>query len=327
MKPLRAMPQRRLGNRKVREERGFAYLMALFMVLAVIIASQVAAQNLLTLGRRDRENDLIWRGNQYTRAIRLYYRKAGHYPQNLEDLEKGLPDLHFLRFAATKDPMSETDGEWRMIYVNAAGQIIGSVRYASLQQMALMDLNGGKLPAPAIQGAVTVASMASPTLDAPATIGAAPSPASPNAAPSQGLGAAPTAGGLSNPASSSPFAAAGGVLDQKPTGPVDGPVLGAFLTGVVSKSDRSSIKVYSGGKKYSEWEFIWNPLEDQARAAQQGLAPQGAIPGQPGQPAGGTGQPPGGIGGVFGPPPGQGAPGASPAPSGAAPVPAPQSVP
>jgi hypothetical protein len=58
---------------------------------------------------------------------------------------------------------------------------------------------------------------------------------------------------------------------QKPTGPVDGPVLGAFLTGVASKVDKPSQKVYHHGKKYIEWEFIWNPLEDAAANAQQML--------------------------------------------------------
>jgi hypothetical protein len=69
----------------------------------------------------------------------------------------------------------------------------------------------------------------------------------------------------------------------KPTGPVDGPVLGGFLTGVASTVDRPSIRVYNGGKKYNQWEFIWNPVEDQAKAVQQGLNPAGTIPGQPGQ--------------------------------------------
>ncbi len=56
----------------------------------------------------------------------------------------------------------------------------------------------------------------------------------------------------------------------KPTGPVDGPQLGAFLTGVASSVDKPSIRFYNGGKKYNQWEFIWNPVEDQANAVQQG---------------------------------------------------------
>jgi hypothetical protein len=55
----------------------------------------------------------------------------------------------------------------------------------------------------------------------------------------------------------------------KPTGPVDGPVLGGFLTGVACTQDARSLKFYHGGKKYIDWEFIWNPLEDAAAAMQQ----------------------------------------------------------
>src|SRR5271154_4724547 len=136
-------------------ESGYAYLMVMFLVLVMVIGSQVALQNLYTQGRRMREDDMIWRGNQYARAIRLYFRKTGHYPQSLDDLKTGLPELAFLRFAAYKDPTnSSEDGAWRLIYVNASGQIIGSVRYATLQQMAIMDLNGGKIPATATLGSI-----------------------------------------------------------------------------------------------------------------------------------------------------------------------------
>ncbi len=127
-------------------QSGYALLMVLCLVLLMIIASQVVLRNMVTQGRRQREDEMIWRGRQYVRAIRLYYHKTGHYPQTVEELQNGLPELHFLRLAAYQDPMNQPDGAWRMIYVNAAGQIIGSVKYATLQQMALMDMNGGKLP-------------------------------------------------------------------------------------------------------------------------------------------------------------------------------------
>ena len=135
------------GSRAVApQESGFALLLVLFMMLLLLIASTAAVSDLRTEKRRQREEEMVWRGNQYVRAIRLYYHKTGHYPQNLDDLQKGLPDLHFLRYATYKDPLNTNGGEWRFIYVNSAGQIIGSVKYASLQQMALMDLNGGQLP-------------------------------------------------------------------------------------------------------------------------------------------------------------------------------------
>jgi hypothetical protein len=314
-------------------ESGYAYIMALFLIVATIASSQVILQNLVTIRRRQRESDAIWRGQQYERSIRLYYHKTGHYPQSLDDLQKGLPELHFLRYRAYKDPMNTADGSWRFIYVNGAGAIIGSVRYANLQQMALMDLNGGKLPAQLGTPAADLAS-GSNSSDANAAANSSPqapqsgdtvppssqfSPANP-AAPATGAGpgsagAAPLATGPNgltgltgpngpngpNGALGSQTLANNPLLQMKPTGPVDGPVLGGFITGVASKVDQPSLKVYKGGKKYIDWEFIWNPLEEQARAVQNGLSPQGSPLQQPGQfglPLGPTNGPAGGPAGA-----------------------------
>jgi len=333
----------RLRGQSPREsQRGYAYLMALFMVTTLIIASQVAVRNYLTEGRREREDQLIWRGQQYVRAIRLYYRKTGHYPSNLDDLKKGMPELHFLRYAAYKDPMKKDDGAWRFIYVNAAGQIIGSTRYATLQQMAIMDMNGGKIPGVKKEGdsdqpGVPASSLAdqsnnlnssnppgsdnnsnssSTSNSSPQNPPASTTPpvgASPDNSQNAGVGAnAPNSSpspntpqpGQNTPGASpsptnaigTPAGGPGGINTNmnnqsmaalaalKPTGPVDGPVLGGFLTGVASSVDKPSIRIYNGGKKYLNWEFIWNPVEDQAKAVQQGFTnPGGALPNQPGQ--------------------------------------------
>jgi hypothetical protein len=311
------------------QESGYAFLMVMFLVLLMVIGSQVALQNLYTQGRRMREDDMIWRGNQHARAIRLYFRKTGHYPQSLDDLKTGLPELNFLRYAAYKDPTnSGEEGAWRLIYVNASGQIIGSVRYATLQQMALMDLNGGKIPTLATPGSLgtPVSSMASGPPPSGANNPNAPTTTlggNTTAQPPSGSATDNSAGGSQTPGSdqtASPDQSSSSTQPVnplsllKPTGPVDGPVLGAFLTGVGggSKSDALSIKVYNFGKKYKDWEFIWNPLEDQARAAQQGLSgATNQTVGQPGSGLGGLGvgapNPAGasGFGGTIVPPPTQ----------------------
>jgi len=280
-------------------ESGYAYLMVLFLMMAMLIGSQVVLSNLATQGRRQREREMIWRGNQYIRAIRLYYRKTGHYPQSVDDLQKGLPGLHFLRIEAYNDPMNKDDGAWRLIYVNAAGQIIGSVRYATLQQMALLDLNGGVMPS-GQQGSATASAGQSDSSSDTGQATASQSSAAqaqqlggqfgqslgPQAGP--GMGASPFSSQISTGSSTfgqgtsifgSSNPALSAIAQLKPTGPVDGPVLGGFITGVASKIDSPSIKVYKGGKTYQQWEFIWNPLEDQARALQNGLQPQGQQPG------------------------------------------------
>jgi hypothetical protein len=312
-------------------ESGYAFLFALGLILLMIAGSVVVMQKGATIRRRGMEQETIWRGNQYARAIRLYYHKTGHYPQTLDDLQKGMPDLHFLR-QPYKNPTNPADGSWRFIYVNAAGQIIGSTRYANLQQMALMDANGGQLPT--LQGqpgqlGQSVASLSDSNsgsqANTPAAIAALGNPnglpstsTSSTSSTSSGTSGSDTSGnppsdgqnpqspngqtspnqsGSQNPQnpSSSPFGvnnlgngqnmtglAPGGLsVDPatlaamallKPTGPVDGPVLGGFLTGVACTQDARSLKFYHGGKKYIDWEFIWNPLEDAAAAMQQQLS-------------------------------------------------------
>ncbi len=300
-------------TRRHSADSGYALLFALFLIVAMIVSSQVVLQNMITLRRRERESDTIWRGQQYERAIRLYYHKAGKYPQSLDDLQKGMPELHFLRFCAYKDPINTTDGSWRFIYVNGSGAIIGSTRYATLQQMALVDLNGCKLPGPQV---------GTPAGDLASSSGSDDANATPNCTSTQGTQPGNTAAGAQrssqSPSSGSAFAPPGAatgptagspsglagatsigtglngapgdaqatnpLLLLKPTGPVDGPVLGAFITGVASKVDRPSLRVYKSGKKYLDWEFIWNPLEDQAQAVQNGLSQaQGSQQQQPGQ--------------------------------------------
>jgi hypothetical protein len=333
-------------------ERGYAMLMALSLTIMLLIASTAMIANLRLEGKRQREDEAIWRGNQYARGIRLYFHKTGHYPQTIQDLQKGLPQLHFLR-QAYKDPVNTADGSWRFIYVNAAGQIIGSTKYTSLQQMALYDsggsLNGLPGQIPGLVGtpvssltnssgfggvngsaSLTASNSAQPPATAPTDPNAPPQAPgqTPNQPPGQppdqsgqnppggqapgqlgqpsppGTPGAPGQPGTIGPGISAPGQSPFGSLNgqpgnpadlQKPTGPVDGPVLGAFLTGVASKMDAPSQKVYHHGKKYIQWEFVWNPLEDAAANMQQSLNPQGQQPGI-GQPIG-----PGGIGGIASP--------------------------
>jgi hypothetical protein len=370
-KSFRVSPRRLRGRS---DESGYAYLMALFMVLMVIVGSIVVLTNAATEGQRQREDEMMWRGNQYVRAIKLYYRKVGHYPQNLDDLQKGIANIHFLR-QAYKDPMNKNeDGKWRFIYTNATGQIIGSVRYATMQQMAFLDMNGGIIPgAPASDSSqdnnvtpVPQPDQGTSNSNCPPALGESgagnPAPGAGIGNPGAGnpeLGSEPGTSGIgatngldaSQSQSSNPQAVCppnqgqsanpqqgsglfGGMQGQgqtqmggaqlsagmqaqqmqilaqmKPTGPVDSPVIGGFLVGVGggSKEDTKSLKVYKHAKKYKDWEFIWNPLEQQALAIQQGMNQSGALLGQPG----GLGSQPGGPGSTSaspGPPPGSQSP-------------------
>jgi hypothetical protein len=433
--------------------------MALGMIFIALALSLVILENFVTDGKRTREEETIWRGEQYQRAVRLYYHKMGRYPQTVDDLKKGGLNLHFLR-QEYKNPMNKTDGTWRFIYVNAAGQIIGSTRYNNLQQMVLIDQYAGLIPGAATAGTmpaqgmgVSAASLAStsgiagfggigaagglsgaslqqqqqlqtvlagilnpgdttpdpassptqlpPLSDSsqygnsqagtssnapsdnttaqsdssqsgappqlpgnlagqlppgvtqdqvnqflqngqlPAGItpdqvaqyvqgmqlppgvtqdqitqyiqnlqnaqqggGSSPNPQNPTQQNGQvGFGSVPGQSGQSGigltagqPSSLSFGSSSQGslglspLLAMKPTGPVDSPVLGAFFTGVACTTDTKGVKVYRRAKKYKDWEFIWNPLEDALAAAQQpgGGQQGGLLPGQAGATPGGS---------------------------------------
>ena len=123
-------------------EAGYSLLMVVFLVATSLVVSAAVATNVLTQGRREREEETVWRGEQYERAIGLYFRKFGRYPTKIDDLTKQTNGVRFLRQAYT-EPMNREDGSWRFIYVGPNGQLIGSLRSQSLLQNALTSLPGG----------------------------------------------------------------------------------------------------------------------------------------------------------------------------------------
>lgn len=297
---LRGQPLRRS------RESGYAMVMALLMVAAFVIGSQVVLQHLATQGRRQREERTKWCGEQYARAIKLFYRKTGRYPESLEELKEGIPGVHFLRIEAYKYPMNPDD-EWRLIYVNGGGQIIGSMRYATQQQMAYLLMNGIQPNTGGVSGtsATPVDDGCGPPLPGTHAAGGQSSAGQgspgtgPNGSTNPATNSSPQGDQSSTgqPSSGQPVNPFAGL---QPTGPVDGPVIGAFLTGVggPKNEDVCSVAFYQGARKYNQWEFIWNPVLDQARALQQGMSAATQQAGQSG--AGGAATTQGGQSGGSG---------------------------
>jgi type II secretory pathway pseudopilin PulG len=97
----------------------------LLMVLTILLISlTVALPDVYTAGQREREEELIFRGNEYARAILFYRRQFNHYPTSVKELVKKTNGFRFLRHAYT-DPMTRS-GKWRFIHANAAGVVIDS---------------------------------------------------------------------------------------------------------------------------------------------------------------------------------------------------------
>ncbi len=89
-------------------------MMALTLAVALILITLAAGLPAVTADlRRQKEEELIHRGAQYTRAIRQYYRRFGSYPATLEQLE----DTSHMRFLRKhyQDPL--TNADFRVLHV------------------------------------------------------------------------------------------------------------------------------------------------------------------------------------------------------------------
>src|SRR5467141_144845 len=138
----------RHGTTAIGSQRGFAMMMVMFLTTLVLLGAMAAAPYIRTERQREKEEEMIWRGKQYVRGIKLYYKKTGRFPTSLDDLTK--PKLGSLRFMrqAYDDPMNKTDGSWRMIYVGPAGQLIGSLKPQQTFQMpSVAGAQSGSAPA------------------------------------------------------------------------------------------------------------------------------------------------------------------------------------
>jgi hypothetical protein len=238
-------------TRARKNQGGYALLLVVFLTALLVVGTMSIGLRILTEGKRQRELEMIWRGQQYTRGIKLYYRKLGRFPTSLDDLTK--PKIGNLRFMrqAYKDPMNKEDGSWRLIYVGPAGQLIGSLNPSARNvQMPTAAGQPGAAPgnattstgsqAGALGGfGATSSTPGTPAANAPGTTGSTPGTAA-QGTDTTGTGTDPQA---------------------VPTG--DTPtIVGGSIIGIGSKINQPSIIVFEKAHNYRLFEFIWDPSKD-----------------------------------------------------------------
>ena len=69
-----------LPNHKIRSESGYVLLALLLIVALLSIGLFTTIQRIDFQIKRDREEELIHRGVQYSRAVRKYFKAFGRYP-------------------------------------------------------------------------------------------------------------------------------------------------------------------------------------------------------------------------------------------------------
>jgi len=267
-------------------------LMVMFLTTLLLLGAIAAAPYVRTERQREKEQEMIWRGKQYVRGIKLYYKKTGRFPTSVDDLTK--PKLGSLRFMrqAYKDPMNKTDGAWRFIYVGPSGQLVGSLKPPQTLQMP--GVNGAQPGTPAGANPQQTTSFGAS--------GFGPSPAQPGSAQGQpgqqGAGANQSGTNAGQPGSGTQTASANTTTPDDagnvtPSGLVssDSPLMGGNIIGVGSKVNKRSVMIYDKAKNYRLFEFVWNPSKDLANALNQQIGapnqnPKAIGPGQTGFNAG-----------------------------------------
>ena len=342
------------GRRNHREgEEGYILLAVLFMVAMVLILLAVAAPKVAADIERDREVELQHRGKQYVRAIKLYYKKFGAYPPNMDALVK-TSEIRFLR-KRYKDPVTGKD-EWHLIHFGENktptaygffGQPMGGSSVAGIGPGGVGQSAGGSIfgnngtnggsafgssgSAYGNSGSAFGNSSSGSAFGSSGsafgnsgtgiggglsnsnsgfsnnTSGTTSGSSDPNAANGNSGSTASGSTGTSSTGTSTDPNAAGGSSSTSSNGNPGGSIFasssgtgngqtfgGGGIIGVESTSPKATILEYKKKKHFNEWEFVYDPMQDQMMLSNN----TGAV----GQPMSGAGNSGSGIAtpGAFG---------------------------
>jgi hypothetical protein len=267
-----------------KEEEGALLLLIMVGAAVMVIGIAVAAQAWSSTWRRDSEDELIFRGNQYVDAILAFQKEhGGTLPLTLDELMKlGPRRLRYIR-KLYRDPVNPT-GQWGLLYLMPGGQAIYDPVAAQKAQAESADADGGGgmsgtgmsragvTPISSFSGAMTAGMTPGATVP-PSVLGQQGGPGGtmgPGQLPGQQPGNGRPGGNMAVPTSGVPgmggAGAYGGVLPPpKPgTGTFDAdspsePPIGWQIVGVISRvtgarNDRT-FKSYKGHEKVNEWMF------------------------------------------------------------------------
>lgn len=253
-------------------QRGYAMAALLVSVGVMMLLMSVAMPVWRHEMQREKEAELVFRGEQYARAVNLYQRKMGpgNFPPNVDILVQ----QKFLR-KKYKDPI--TNGDFQLIAVGA-----GVPTVPGQQQPPGGDQQGrGR--------------------------GRGPVPSSGLLQPSQSGLSQPSQGGGRGSAAQPPGRFVGGGLGGAQAGQGQA---GGGIMGVASKSKETSIRIYHGATHYNEWAFLFSNVSNRPGTPGGGRGGQQNPGGQRGSGRGNRGSP-GNLGAPQGGSPVLGTPGGS----------------
>ena len=261
-------------------EDGYILITVVFMLALFIIALAVAAPRVAKSIQREREIETMHRGKQYARAVRLYYRRFGRYPPNVD----ALVNTNEMRFLRKKyiDPTTGKE-DWKPIAVGMnKTQSTGFFGKPIVGGGGMTGLSGSPGMAGSLGGASPSASAfsnsGSSTVGGNSGLFGSSGLSSTSTSPStdQSGASAPATDANGNPIApgSSTTSTSGSASGSSPT------IVGLGVMGFTPNSPKPSILVWHKKTHYNEWEFFYDPTAD--------LTMIGGNAGAIGQPAGST---------------------------------------
>lgn len=246
---------------RARAESGWILLTLMLFVALIAISAAVIAPALAFQVKRDREEEMIHRAVQYSRAVRKYFKKFGRFPTRVEELEN-TNNLRFLR-KRYKDPV--TGKEFRLLHYT-------DVKFNFAAGVAGMNPAG--VPTLGGVGNQANAQAAAAALGQVAALQAAqqnnPNPfANPNQT-SPGSGSATTTGdgtGSEKPGSGDASKEGDSASSKSSPGSAGNPLSaqtfgGGPIVGVASTSENETIREFNKKHHYNDWQFIYDPGTD-----------------------------------------------------------------
>ncbi len=252
-----------------RGESGYALLVLLLTMSVLAIAAAVAAPTVAFSIKRDREEELIHRGVEYSRAIRRFAKSTGRYPLTLEDLN-GKYGIKYIR-KLYKDPMTGKD--FKLLHTVD----IMAVTSANVPQNGQPVQGDGQTPQGDGDSSGTIANQDQNS-------------GTPSGLQQDGLNTGNTLRGVASQSGSLQTASAAGSANPS----ANGSDLG-IIFGVASTSKQKTIREFEHKNHYDQWLFFYDQNHDTGRletGPTRLTLPATTLPTQPSAPS--PGQPPNG---------------------------------
>lgn len=264
--------------RQTGSQDGYVLLAILFALTLLVIALSAAAPRAAKAIQRQKEAELIRRGEQYALAIRRFYKKFGRYPSDLDQLE----NTNNIRFLRRKylDPITGKD-DWQPIQFGQARPPTGFFGQKITTTGGMSPSGPGLGPSTIGTGLGTSSNSASSTTSATTSNSSAQSTSAATSSSATGIPSTSPTGTAGNPLST----------DQL-TGKTFG---GGAIVGVSIPSQKESLKEFQQKDHYNEWQFVYDPTMDPTLRGGLGAGAATGVPGGIAAPPGinqpGTNQP------------------------------------